>query len=258
MKFVAIDTDIAGDRVTYALAAELGVSRRDAVGILTLFYAGVAKHADDGNLSAILDEQIEDWCLWSGARGDLAILLRTHLCDLSGVIRRWEDWNGAMIRKAKQDRERKRLARAASAERPRNVRGQSTDAGADNPRNGAGTVPDLTIPNHTTTTHAAPSVEPPTEREVPRQSWVADACAIWAEHVSVMSYGEMGKKLKPLVAQYGPDLVLVSLRAFCQWRSYRTGEEKVPGLPTFLRDFSAHVPRNRLHELRTPAMAVVA
>lgn len=107
-------------------------------------------------------------------------------------------------------------------------------------------------------TTTSPSSEKLDERGEARQSWVADACAIWAEYVSVMAYGEMGKRLKPLVAQYGPDLVLVALRAFCQWRSHRLGEEKVPGLPTFIRDFSAHVPGNRQHELRKPALAVAS
>lgn len=115
-----------------------------------------------------------------------------------------------------------------------------------------------TVAGTASTTTTSPSSEKLDERVEARQSWVADACAIWAEYVSVMAYGEMGKRLKPLVAQYGPDLVLVALRAFCQWRSHRLGEEKVPGLPTFIRDFSAHVPGNRQHELRKPALAVAS
>jgi hypothetical protein len=112
-----------------------------------------------------------------------------------------------------------------------------------------------TVTGTASTATTPPPVENPTEGDGPRQSWVADAVAIWAEYVSVMPYGRMGKDLAPLVKQYGPDLVLTALRAFCQWRSLRLGEEKVPGMPTFLRDFRAHVPMNRQHEMRPQAVA---
>lgn len=128
--------------------------------------------------------------------------------------------------------------------------------GADSPTAGplTGTVTG-TVTGTASTATTPPPVENPTEGDGPRQSWVADAVAIWAEYVSVMPYGRMGKDLAPLVKQYGPDLVLTALRAFCQWRSLRLGEEKVPGMPTFLRDFRAHVPMNRQHEMRPQAVA---
>ena len=210
MEFVAIDTDLGADRVTIDLARTLKVRRAHAAGLLALVYAGMARHAQDGCLDTVLDEQIEEWAYWHGTPGTFATLIRSYLCDAQGVVRAWDRWNGAMIRKAKLDRERKRAARAGESPRPRTVHGPSTDI----PRSGAGTVPDRTVPNLTTTT-AESAQQPPTraggkkgKSDAPRETWLTPVGAAWEARYDAGSfdYRQAAGTLAPLVkAGHSPE-----------------------------------------------------
>lgn len=246
MNFVAIDTDIAGDRVTYAIAEALGVPRREAVGILTLFFAGVAKHADDGHLGRILDRQLEDWCLWDRDAGQLANVVRAQLCDEHGVVRRWEEWNGRMIRRAKAERDRKRRAREDAAR----ARGQSADAAQDRPRTrrgrGGGTahVPDLTRPDltRTTTTTTPLSAEQP-----PKVSggWPAAVAQAWCHQVGVINEGRVGKQLQPFMRTYAdPERAReAAVAAVGHYAAACQRNDRPPRWPEFVSEILRHVPR---------------
>ncbi len=196
MDFVAIDTHIGSDRVTFAISSGANISRIEAVGHLTLLYASLALHAEDGDLSSIPDDLLETWAGWTKRRGVLAPIIRAQLCDAQGVVRAWDRWNGAMIRKAKADRERKRAARAngPSVDSPRKVHGQSAPV----PRNGARTVPDLTVPDHTTTTTTRDFVPP----KSPKGGWPARVAEVWTRRIGVVPEGRVGKALQPFVRLY--------------------------------------------------------
>lgn len=251
MDFVAIDTGICGDRTTHELAATLKIRVAEAVGILTLFFAGMALHAESGDLSDTLDSQIEAWCKWHGKRGKLAPLLRAQLCDPQGVVRAWERWNGAMIRKAKSDRERKRAARAEGASRPRNVHGQSAPV----PRSGAGTVPDLTVPNLTTTTTTPLS---PTDAKVntsdARGGWPAKVADAWTRTVGIIQPGRVGKDLAPFVRLY-PDPAAAEraiLAAVTIYDQTCTRRSQSPKWPDFVQRINGFVPQNQMPPVVAP------
>jgi hypothetical protein len=265
--FVAIDTRLGSDRVCVDLARDLRVPRAHAAGLLALVYAGMANHAPTGDLSCILDEQIEEWAYWHGKPGRLAPVIRRYLCDAQGLVRAWDRWNGAMIRKAKQDRERKRAARHGarqSTDSPRNVHGQSTDS----PRNGAGTVPDLTVPDLTTTTNygdsASPTARgaasgqgvsfrdekgpPAAEEPVIANNWPARVADRWTAQVGLIEPGRVGKQLGPMIRTFGEAVVVRAVDSFATHRrlAVQAGTEKPDGWPQFVRDFTDYVPKTVL------------
>ncbi|HET8772052.1 MAG TPA: hypothetical protein VFM71_13795 [Gemmatimonadaceae bacterium] len=209
MDFVAIDTGIAGDRITHAIAAQCKIRLPEAVGLLTLLFAGMAKHADDGNLAGILDSQLEEWTHWHGKRGTLAPILREMLCDDDGLVRAWDDWNGTMIAKAKRERDRLRKWRA---DRVRDADANSTRTRTRTVRDEE-TVPDLTVPNLTTTNNNLPATpKPPASRPkgkgdaAPRQTWITPFEAAWERHCGRGSF-EIGPALKHLahLRKHWPD-----------------------------------------------------
>lgn len=257
MNFVAIDTDIAGDRVTYAIAAAIGVPRREAVGILTLFFAGVAKHADDGNLAGILDCQLEDWCLWDRQPGELARIVRAQLCDERGVLRRWDDWNGRMIRRAKAERLRKQRAREAAAlekeaaERAKaaSAQGRSADAAADSPRTGRGRgggpahVPDLTVPDRTLTTTTTAPLSADTPKVI--GGWPAAVAEAWCQQVGVIAAGRVGKQLQPFIRTYSDPARAceAAVAAVGHYAQACARNDERARWPVFVSEILRHVPR---------------
>lgn len=223
MDFVAIDTGIAGDRITHILVDRLRIRIPEAVGILTLVFAEMTQHAEDGDLSHTLDTQLEEWARWHGKRGALAPVLRELLCDADGVVRAWDRWNGAKIRKAKAERERLRQWRedrqrerdaAAQAERDayssRTRTRTSTRTGTETVRVGV-TVPDLTgqdrtkLPTTTpTTADASPTARGAGEGKAgavapPAATWITPFAQCWERHYGDGSF-DVGPALKPLAA----------------------------------------------------------
>jgi hypothetical protein len=106
MEWVAIDVHIAGDAVTHRLAGLFRLRVAEAAGLLALAFAGMAQHAQAGELADVADSQLETWALWHGKRGAFAAFFREHLCDEAGTVRAWEKYNGANIREAKASRAR--------------------------------------------------------------------------------------------------------------------------------------------------------
>lgn len=268
MNWIRVSVGIATDPRVYALAEDLDVRPAEVVGLLVGVMAALPGHAPTADLSNVPSTLLERWAGWEGVRGQFAARFAARFLN-DGVWAAWEKYNGSAMREAKSAAERAKAARNA---RKGGSSPHGSPHGMENGTANGSPLRDETR-RSTTTTTTAPSSEKPDERGagagipdptplpkpvVAGSNWVADACALWAESVSVMPYGMMGKRLAPLVAQYGEDLVLVALKIFLEWRKRRAGEEKVPGLPHFLREFSAFVPMNRQHELRPQSMAVVA
>jgi hypothetical protein len=113
MDWVAIDVHIAGNAVTHRLAEAFRLRVAEAAGLLTLTYAGMAEHAMDGNLADVTNSQIEARAHWHGKRGALAQFVRANLCDESGTVNEWEEYNGANMREAEASRERSKRWREA-------------------------------------------------------------------------------------------------------------------------------------------------
>jgi hypothetical protein len=116
MEWVAIDVDIADDPLVHRLAASLRLRVAEVVGLLTLTFARMAKHAPAGNVASVPDSLIETWAAWEGKRGTFAPHFRAELCDETGTVRAWEHYNGRNIRRAKAASERVRKWREERAQ----------------------------------------------------------------------------------------------------------------------------------------------
>lgn len=85
--------------------------------------------------------------------------------------------------------------------------------------------------------------------------WVAEAVTRWAAVIGIEKHGRMGKELAPAVAIYGAPAVLAAITKFGEWRRDRMADfgERVPGLPYFVSNIRAHIPRNLLPSEATDA-----
>lgn len=140
MNWIRVATKMKGDPRVGAIAAACKVRVEHAVGLVCCALMEFPDHARDGDIAAVPDVVLEQWALWSGKAGVFAAAFRAQLCDERGVVRAWEKHNGAAIRKADADVQRKRSAAEAQktardpgagrAEVARKSRGNLRDGGA--------------------------------------------------------------------------------------------------------------------------------
>jgi hypothetical protein len=230
MEWVAIDVHIAGDAVTHRLAGTFRLRVAEAAGLLTLVFAGMAQHAQDGSLTDVTDSQLEAWALWHGKRGALATFVRAQLCDDDGTVRAWEKYNGAAIREAKASRERMRVYRA----KRRTERGEHephdsengtavgtavgtancTQNGTANKTRTVRPQPDRTGPDRTTTAKQ----QDPSPRAAGRKgspTWLTPFAEAWkAKFGGDMPVGPAATALAPLRTEHGDGEVLR------RWKNY--------------------------------------
>jgi len=205
--FVAIDTGIAGDRLTIELARAFKLRRAHAAGLLTLTFAGMTKHAPDGHLGDLLDEQIEEWSHWHGKPGEFAAFLRVNLCDDNGLVTAWDRWNGKMIaranaaaERARDYREERRRERAQNANRMRTQTHTVCEPSVE---------PNQTKPNQTKPNTELPS-SPSQKREgkpkgleVEKVTWITPSVVAWEAVYGPGScdIGQATRELAPLYAK---------------------------------------------------------
>lgn len=148
MEWVAIDVHIGGNAVTHRLAEAFKLRVAEAAGLLMLTFAGMAEHAPDGSLVDVPSSQIESWAQWHGKRGKFAEFFRAQLCDEIGIVREWEDYNGASMRAAESSRERSRRWREVRR-REREVRDLEALRLAEETANGTALQPSDGTPERT-------------------------------------------------------------------------------------------------------------
>lgn len=263
MNFVAIDTDISGDRVTYSLAISLKISRREVVGILTLFFAGLAKFQDNGDLSGVTDEQVEDWCLWEKKRGTLAPLLRAQLCDPQGLVRMWDEWNGKMIRRAKLERERLRKYREDRVQNAERTRSRTSTVPVRDAV--ASVLPDLTVPNQLpqqlpTTPLSPKATDAKVNSAENRGGWPAKVADAWTRTIGIIQPGRVGKDLAPFVRLY-PDPAMAEralLAAVTIYDTTCTRRSQSPKWAEFVQRIGGWVPQNQLPPAKVESKGEVA
>lgn len=115
MNWVRIARGIKTDPAMHVLAAQLGVSPAECIGLLVGVYVELPDHAKDGDITAIPDALLEYWAVWRGAAGQFATAFRAQMCD-DGTVRGWDKHNGAAIREAEANRERQKARRAANVD----------------------------------------------------------------------------------------------------------------------------------------------
>jgi hypothetical protein len=250
MEWVAIDVHIAGDAVTHRLAEAFRLRVPEAAGLLALAFAGMAQHAQDGELAEVTDSQIEAWAMWHGKRGAFATFFRAQLCDERGCVRAWEKYNGAAIREAKASRERMAAYRAAKrAEREangtQNGTAYHTPNGTENgTRNVRRTGQDQTRPNQELTTKGGGADAPTPPRRArakkPLPAWADALTARWLRRVGKVTPERIAAQLGDAVEQHGETAVL---RAIDAWADARVGSSSPPRLEWFAEAVSVWVER---------------
>ncbi len=256
MEWVAISVHIAGDCVTHQIADRCRVRIPEAAGLLSLTFAGMALHAQDGNLANVTSSQIEQWAYWSGRRGLYAVVFRDLMCDEDGLVTAWEKYNGAAIREAKASAQRVKKWRDqrkadrhkteadADGERrndPRNERGsvRRNVRGNETITNGS-TVPNSTRPDHTvpvlpknqepTDNDKAPSgKKPPLDASHPRYRWMTPIAECYEAEMGAgtFPYGQAARYLSPLAKAGSTEQVLAAhLRTYLALRGDEFGHLK--------------------------------
>lgn len=209
MEWVAIDVHIAGDAVTHRLAERFRLRVAEAAGLLTLAFAGMAQHAQDGALAEVTDSQIEAWAMWHGKRGAFAALFREQLCDEDGVVRAWEKYNGRSIRRAEAAKERSREWRE-QRERERTERAPSANGTHMRTHTVRRTRQDQTRPNLTTKSGGADAPAVP--------AWVPVIRARWQERVGRVTPAVLTRELGAVVEIHGEAKILEAIDTYVDER----------------------------------------
>lgn len=148
MAWIESHADLRDHPKTDLLMELLGVTRRDAVGLVHFVWWRALTYAPSGDLSGFTDGQIARWADWDGAPGDLiAGLTGAGFMDEQRTLHDWQEYAGRWIDRREANATRKREARArkdgTSTGHPPDVASMS---GATGP-NRTLTGPDLTGPD---------------------------------------------------------------------------------------------------------------
>lgn len=225
MEWVAIDVHIAGDAVTHRLADRFRLRVAEAAGLLTLAFAGMAQHAQEGELADVTDSQIEAWAMWHGKRGAFAAFVREQLCDEDGTVRAWEKYNGANIREAKAARERMREYRAkkkAERERLRSANG-SQNGTANGTRDVRHNMTGHDRTGHDLTEPLEGSASaPPRARRAPQPAWIPRFRERWEAVVGRTTPGVLRRELANAIATHGEQRVLAAIDEYAEAKAGRS------------------------------------
>jgi hypothetical protein len=118
--WIRVHADLARKKVTWRVVKALGVSKHEAMGLLTEFWGNVSRVASRGHTRDVTDEQIESWADWRGEPGLFAKFVREQHTDEDGTIHEWDEYAGTFEDRRDKERkrqERHRLARRAERER---------------------------------------------------------------------------------------------------------------------------------------------
>jgi hypothetical protein len=113
-----VEANAGADPKWYVLGKECGLSADECFGKVVRLWGRVIELRDDGDLSKVPDDTLEDWANYKGKPGRFAKAYR-KLCTTDWQIKGWHDYQGKLIARRASDRARK------AAERPRLVREKS-------------------------------------------------------------------------------------------------------------------------------------
>jgi len=111
MNWIRIATKMKTDPRMGAIASACKVRVPEAVGLVCCVLMEFPDHVRDGDVGHVDNVVLEQWAGWGGKMGVFGAAFRHHLCDETGAVRAWEKHNGAALRKAESDIERKRSMR---------------------------------------------------------------------------------------------------------------------------------------------------
>lgn len=137
MNWIRVDVGIASDPKLHQFAKVLKVRRSEAIGLFVTALCKFPDHARDGNVERIEPETLSEWAGWPGKPDVFAAAFRSVFCDACGFVNGWEKHNGAPLRKAKADADRKRESRGRRGDVPpdgaemSSVRDETNETGRD-------------------------------------------------------------------------------------------------------------------------------
>lgn len=106
------------DPAVVGFGEALGVRTPEAAGLLLGVLSALPDHCPTGQLCDIGVTTLALWSQWHGNPAEFAAEFRARFCDDDGIVREWDDYNGAPIRSAQgaADRKRKQRQRLAQQE----------------------------------------------------------------------------------------------------------------------------------------------
>lgn len=166
---LADDADVRAFAFMLFPKAPAWLAVRTTCGLLVSLWGRVIDEQEDGDLSDRDDYALEEWAGWGGKRGLFAREFRARF-TADGKIREWDEYQGTLITRRENDRERKRLKKEADDRRKadeevgRNSAGKDAESRKNSSRNGKGN--DQSLPSapysaegEETTTDSAPAPE---------------------------------------------------------------------------------------------------
>jgi hypothetical protein len=241
MEWVAIDIDIAGDPAVHRIAAALKVRVPEVVGLLTLAFGGMAKHAPDVNIAGVPDTLLETWATWHGKRGTFAHQFRAELCDETGLVRAWEHYNGRNIRRAKAAIERTQTWRARK-DAERTERTQNANVTHNVAHNVCRTEQNSTEQNLTANSKEPKGADKPRTVRVrpprPAAPWMGRMRTAWTFGTLLPGDATL---LAPVVGAVGEDETVERMENFCA-----TADPEYSTVRTFVSKHATYASKGRL------------
>jgi hypothetical protein len=104
--WIRVEADAGDDQKWKLLGKECGIPADEAFGKVVRLWGRVIEQREDGDLSTVPDEAVEEWAHWTGKEGRFAKAFR-KLFTSDGRIKGWADHQGKLIARRHADRVRK-------------------------------------------------------------------------------------------------------------------------------------------------------
>jgi hypothetical protein len=121
VNWIRVDVGIASDPKLHQFAKALKVKRPEAIGLFVATLCQFPDHARAGDIAAIECETLAEWAGWKGKPTAYADAFRAVFCGGGSKVSGWDKHNGAPLRKAETDAERKRESRGRRSDIPPDV-----------------------------------------------------------------------------------------------------------------------------------------
>jgi len=126
MRWIRVVREIKTDKDVAALARFLKLKRAEAAGHCLFLFLELPLAAPDADVSGFSDVELDAFAGWEGKRGAFGAAFREFLCA-DGLVKHWDEINGAPMRASDREAERKADFRA----KRRRTRGESPTGTGD-------------------------------------------------------------------------------------------------------------------------------
>lgn len=114
---LAHDADVQGFALAILPKQPEWLAIAATCGLLITLWGAVSDERENGDLNGVPDSALERWAGWQGKKGLFATEFRARFIDDLGLLREWQEYQGALIERRKADRERKKRGRSTGSPR---------------------------------------------------------------------------------------------------------------------------------------------